>query len=302
MRGFKYWLQHKGITVIFRLAVAVLIVLVVCSYIIPTTVPTPGEQQTTPLPWAADLCMAYIGAYFFHYLVVVLPGRSKLESRLKTLEVPLTTIAFNGLDLVREMERIAKCPHRRITPKHLVLVLNEFDYSNPHIKSQFAWRMKRCREAYQEIAPYTADLPLDLHELLQAERKHSVHELFPDSEDKFKNSLLSDLRTIDKAWGPKKEDDFMVRFILSYYKTTEAVRESLAKHIPSVGTTLAREKIRERGAWPWERPGRTSHYFGLFLNPKYPYWDYPRPRRNYVEEEWDTLDLSVDRYVKPEED
>lgn len=284
MRGLKHWLQHTGITVIFWVAVAILFVLVVCSYTITTTVPAPGEQQTTPLPWLADLCMAYIGAYFFHYLVVVLPGRSKLESRLQTLQTPLTTIAFNGLDMVRELERIAKCPHRRVTEEHLRTVLNRLQF-NKYIRTHLSKRMDRTKAAYLAIVPYAADLPLDLQERIQDESQHLAHIAFSlEPEKRVKYVHLSKLREYTltdlplEAWLP---------YILRYYETTEAVRISLEKHMPSTRANLAIERTREPGKKPTMRPGRSSNDFGLYGEPEYPYWTYPPSRGNTAKEDED---------------
>lgn len=287
MRGFKHWLQHQGITVIFWLAVAILSVLVVCSYIIPATVPDPGEQQTTPLPWAADLCMAYIGAYFFHYLVVELPAKRKRESRLKTLQTPLTAIAFNGLDMVRELERIAKCPHRRVTEKHLRKVLQRLK-SNLYIRTHLTQRMERARAAYLAIVPYAADLPLDLQERLQEENQHLAHMAFnlpPEKRERWVSLVkLREFTLMDfplDSWLP---------YILSYYETTEAVRRSLEKHMPSTRAYLPGERTREPGKSPTLRSGRSSSYFGLHEQPEYPYWTYPTP---YVKEPKKAKDEAV---------
>lgn len=274
VNGIRHWLQHTGITVFFWAAVAILVILVICSYTQTSTVPTPGEQQTTPLPWLADLCMAYIGAYFFHYLVVVLPGRSKLESRLKTLQIPLTTIAFNGFDMIRELELIAKCPARGVSEEHLDKVLGQLEYSTA-IRSHLSKRMEDSREAYRTIVPYAADLPLDLQEALQNESQSLAHDAFSlEPSERIKWPYLRILREKQGLSLPLTP---LVPYVLRYYQDTEAVRLLLEKYLPSTREYLPEERTLERGKKPKVRAGRRVNMFDLHLEPEYPYWDYPEP-------------------------
>lgn len=271
MKRFKHWLEHKGIHCLFAISLLILGVLVFRSYS-PTRVPVPGEEQVVPLPWVADLCMAYIGAYFFHYLVVALPGKRKQASRLLTLEMPLKAIANNGRDMIRHLERIASCPPRRITVEHLTKVLTAVN-NNEHIKAHIAYWLAHSQAAYKELVPYAADLPLDLQECLQKESQNFLYMSFPRGDAEMPNNSVSiqDLRAVvpqNLLTGGKlvyKRETLAgyARIFMDYYKATEAVRLALAKYEPP-----RNKQLEDDGT----KPGQLFFLYGI---ERERYWTYP---------------------------
>jgi len=267
-----------------RSRLGVVIVTTVLSYV-PKEVQQPGSQQATELPLAYDLSLAIIGAYIFHYLVVVLPAKTRQESRFLTLRTPLRIIANSGMDMIRDLERIAKCPARRITEEHLAKVLTATN-DNPHIKAHIAERLSHAKSAYADIVPYAADLPLDLQECLQHENQNFLHMAFKDNKQAGYSSsvTVNDLRqkseTPTHAFTSRTEHTLKrqhlagwTKAFMSYYATTEAVGELLDKY------TLPTH--RERMGKDRPRISPIRYWFGIEANePDYPYWKYPPAATN----------------------
>ncbi|WP_426303150.1 hypothetical protein [Arthrobacter sp. R-11] len=206
-----------------------------------------------------------------------LPAKRKRESRLKTLQTPLTTIAFNGLDMVRELELIAKCPPRRITEEHLKVVLGQLDY-NVDIRLHLTRRMKAARAAYDAITPYAADLPLDLQERLQNENQHLAHGTFNQREEGHPTWTSLDKMRNFRRGALIMDNNILIKVIMDYYQTTEAVRIKVEEYIPSSRVYREDERTTERGRAPRLRPGRRASTFGLVHDRYYPYRTYPEPR------------------------
>lgn len=70
----------------------------------------------------------------------------------------------------------------------------------------------------------------------------------------------------------------LINVIMSYYRTTEAVRMKVEEYIPSTRAFRDGERTTERGKSPTLRPGRRSTTFGLKNDRCYPYRTHPEPR------------------------
>lgn len=270
------WLERIGIHLLAIAAFGLLIYTTIESHS-PQPVPQPGSMHADPEPWLYDLSLGLLAAYAFNFLVVELPAKRKRESRLRTLQTPLTTIAFNGLDMIRELERIAKCPPRRITEKHLKLVLAQLDY-NLDIRLHLMRRMRETRAAYDAIVPYAADLPLDLQERLQDENQHLAHRTFNQRDEGHPTWISLDKMRNFRRGALSLDHNVLIKVIMSYYQTTEAVRMKVEEYVPSTRAYREGERTTERGKSPALRPGRRSTTFGLENDRYYPYRTYPEPR------------------------
>lgn len=220
-----------------------------------------------------------------NYLVVVLPAKRRQVSRFITLRTPLRIIANNGMDIIRDLERIAKCPARRITEEHLKKVLTAIN-DNPHIKAHIAERLSQAESAYADIVPYAADLPLDLQECLQHENQDFLHMAFSEYKKPGYSSSVSvnDLRQTSgqptHAFTSRNEFTLKRQHLagwaasfLSYYKATENVRELVDKY------TLPTR--RERMSKDRPRTSPIVYWFGIEANdPDYPYREYPPTATN----------------------
>ncbi|KQQ96421.1 hypothetical protein ASF72_01830 [Arthrobacter sp. Leaf141] len=272
-------MERIGIHLIAALSLATLIFTTAASYS-PHEVPQPGARQADPEPWLYDLSLGLLAAYAFNFLVVVLPAKRKQESRFITLRTPLRIITNNGMDVIRDLERIARCPARRITEEHLKKVLTAIN-DNPHVKAHIAERLSQAESAYADIIPYAADLPLDLQECLQHENQNFLHMAFSEHKEAGYSSRVSvdELRQISErsTHAFTSLNEFALKrqhlggwtaSFLSYYKATESVRELVDKY-----TLRTRQKQMGK-----DRP-RVSpivYLFGIEANdPEFPYMNYP---------------------------
>ncbi|SLK12148.1 hypothetical protein [Arthrobacter sp. P2b] len=284
------WLERIGIHLIALASLATFIYTTVVSHF-PQEVPQPGTQQADPEPWLYDLSLGLLAAYAFNYLVVELPAKKKQESRFITLRTPLRIIANNGMDIIRDLERLAKCPPHRITEEHLKKVLMASN-DNPHIKAHIAERLSQAESAYADIIPYAADLPLDLQECLQHENQDFLHMAFaPYKKTGYSSSVsVDELRQTSgqptRAYTGGTEYTLKRQHLagwtgafLTYYKATESVRELVDKY------TMPTH--RERMSKDRPRASPIMYWFGMEENdPEYPYKEYPPTATNddYVEE------------------
>lgn len=268
--GFTFGHEHLALNILAGLAIVGMVVTVFISNI-PQPVPAAGEQQPDPLPWVFDLCIAYLSAFLFHLLVVAQPARRKEKSRILTLAMPLEAIAYSGMDMVRDLERIASCPPLRVTEEHLIKVLRAINH-NGDITAHIAFRLSVAASAYKEIVPYAADLPLDLQAALQRKNRASLTLWFPPDKVRVDvNTSLQDLRRVvpQDLWNGGKLVYQRVtlaghaRVFMEYYKASEAVRVALAKYQPQVPT-------------PSEDDGTTPGRFAFFYGNEHErYWTYP---------------------------
>lgn len=275
------WLERIGIHIIALASLITLIYATAQSYI-PKDVPVPGTQEADPEPWMYDLSLGLLAAYAFNYLVVVLPAKKKQASRLLALSTPLRIIACNGHDLVRDLERIAQCPAMPIAEQHLAKVFTALN-DNPHVKAHIAERMHQAADAYADIVPYAADLPLDLQELLQRENQNFLHESFREHKrHRYIHTVDVDLlreqgNPVARATKPvtHRRAHFAgwEQSFIWYYEQTEAVRKAVDKY------TLPTRKSRLANDRPKVGPFR--YRFGIEENdPAYPYKDYPETATN----------------------
>lgn len=270
MKRIWHRVGRSGINILALVAAVGMVVLVIQSHQPPDPLPV-GEERANPLPWLPDLLMAYLGAWIFNLLVVELPAKRKTASRFLTLKMPLEAVAHNGMDMIRDLERIAGCPPRRITVEHLTKVLTAVN-DNEHIRSTIAYRLKHSADAYKEISPYAADLPLELQESLQREAQNSLRLWFSEDHGiRPQDSSLTDLRAIvpqDLFSGGKFVYKRVTlagyaRPFMDYYRATEAVRVELAKHQAKTRTPLEDDGTK---------PGRILFFRG---NPLERNWTYP---------------------------
>lgn len=276
------WLERVGIHVIALASLATFICTTVASYT-PEDVPPPGVQQVNPEPWLYDLSLGLLAAYVFNYVVVELPAKRRQASRLLALSTPLRVTACNGQDLIRDLERIAKCPANPITREHLAKVLAALN-DNPHVNAHIAERLSQAEAAYADIIPYAADLPLDLQEALQHENQNFLHEYFHDHKrsryittvnvDLLREQGEPILRSDSEQGGFRRkhfggwEETFM-----AYYKQTEAVRELVDRYM------MPTRKARLENARP--KVGPFTYHFGIETNDSgYPYKEYPSTASN----------------------
>lgn len=268
--GFTFGREHLALNILAGIAIIGVAVTVFISNI-PQPVPAAGEQEPDPLPWLFDLCIAYLSAFLFHLLVVAQPARRKEKSRFLTLAMPLEAIAYSGMDMVRDLERVASCPPRRVTEEHLTKVLRAINH-NDDITAHIAFRLSLAASAYKEIVPYAADLPLDLQTALQRENRTSLTLWFPlDKASADVHTSLQDLRTVvpQDLWTGGKWVHKRVtlagyaRVFMEYYKASEAVRTAMAKYQPQVPKPLEHDGTT---------PGRFAFFYG---NEQASYWTYP---------------------------
>jgi len=232
-----------------------------------------------------DLSLGLLAAYGFNFLVVVLPAQRKQKSRFVTLRTQLSTIANNGMDIIRDLEKIAECPPRRITEEHLIKVLMATN-DNPAVKAHIAERLSHAKSAYAEIVPYAADLPLDLQEGLQHESQEFLHKQFPGEPMGARpaRSPISELRQISKGpvYSVQSDGSYVLKrqhlagyasSFLSYYLATEDVRNLVEKY------TFSTRRQRMSQIRPTASP--LMYLFGIELNdPNFPYWEYPPAASN----------------------
>lgn len=262
MKRFNHWLERRGIHYIagFFLVVLVSTSAISCS---PQEVPQPGTQHVDPEPLLYDLSLGILAAYMFNHLVVVLPAKRREGSRLRSLYKPLMTITNNGVDLIRELERIGRCPHNRITEEHLTKVLAAVP-NNLAVRHHILKRFIEAEQAYQDIVPYAADLPLDLQEILQRENQSLMHVAFISQlgiQPSSPPSLYSLRKKSNLSLFP------YVGMLLEYYRTTEAIRYTLHKHMPILRFQSAKAM----------NSIRRSQTFDLDRRREYPYMSYPEP-------------------------
>lgn len=277
-----YWCEQKGIHVLAAISALVLGVMVFLSYL-PTKAPSPGDEVSNPLPWVADLCLAYLGAYVFHALVVALPAKRKMQSRFITLMVPLATIGLAGRNLIRDLEYIAHCPPRRIDHEHVTKVLTALN-DNPAVKELVAEHLSRARDAYSIILPYAADLPLELQELLQIESQDPIHKKFMKFTRQHEGVYVeyapkfyrSENDEFDQ--GKRKTLAPYSRLFLSYYELTEEAYELIKPNLPE------NSSISYRGSWLGHTPHHTWRYYGMRKNLNV---DYPPEATNKSLEDYD---------------
>lgn len=288
MKRFNHWLEDKGIHYIagFFLVVLVITTAVSCN---PQEVPQPGTQHVDPEPLLYDLSLGILAAYVFNHLVVVLPAKRKQASRLLTLSTPLRVVANNGQDLIRDLERIAKCPAMPITEEHLKKVLTALN-DNAHVKAHIAERLSQAEAAYADIVPYAVDLPLDLQEALQRENQNFLHEVFQEHKRaRYIHTVDVDLlreqgeqvarANTEPTTYRRQHFAGWEQLFFWYYKHSEAVRELVDKY------SLTTRKARLENARPKAGPFR--YRFGIEENdPAYPYKEYPPTATNddWVEE------------------
>jgi hypothetical protein len=186
--------------------------------------------------------------------VVVLPERRRIRNLTGALRGPLLTIANNGVDLIRDLEFIGRCPEGKPTITHLTKVCRSLGYWGG--QKFVARRLSVGREAFSSIEPYLTVLPVDLTIALQrVESVFLVQQLQAprvlDSNYRLFDFDPETIRNSGASWDPRSTDGKPKRFtmqgfsaeILEYYLLTEAVRAALPSHLRRPTTGGASEHV-----------------------------------------------------------
>jgi hypothetical protein len=230
-------------------------------------------SSSDDLPVLYDLSLAYLTGWFFHLLVVVMPERRRVKNLLETLRGPLMIVANNGVDLIRDLEYIGRCPEGAPTQEHVTKVCKTIGWwgGQRFVKQ----RLSVAREAFASVEPYLTVLPIELTAALQrAEQVFLMQQLeVPRALDT--NFGLHDfdterLRNSGALWDPKTPQGPPKRFtfegfsgsVLEYHDLTEAVRATLPKYLKKDRNVAAPEHVEFFAVGKWNTPD-------------YPYASYP---------------------------
>lgn len=226
------WLESPGVHILAVISLIGVIGTTVVGSIEPNPLGFDIEPDSRPIYY--DLCLAYLTGYFFHILVVVLPERHKREALMGALQGPLMVIANGGVDMVKDLETIAHCPHTRpITEDHLEKVCMALN-DNEAVRRFISIRLTHSKIAYNQLVPYMASLPLELQIRLQREHQVWLHRFYPEVDTRtIPNDY--DLRKevvvlTDKGTTERKIIEGVHSFIWHYLLATKAVHAEIEKH------------------------------------------------------------------------
>lgn len=175
------FVETKAIHALALAAFIILTFTTIVNWISETTAGERAQPSSTPLIY--DLCLAYLAAYAFHFLVVVIPERKKVDSTFIVLEFYLVLIARNARLLITELEFITRSPHKGMSYNHISKVLMAAN-DNEAVRYHIGLTLNRSRLAFRHIEPFLPNLPLSLQIALQNEQNRPIYHQFPHSEDR----------------------------------------------------------------------------------------------------------------------